>query len=382
MTETPTDWPTFRLSRYNTGFARGVRDLGDEPTEKWTFETGDDVWASPVVSGGTVYVPSADNHLYALDAESGDELWQFEANGRIEGSPAVAGGTVYFGSYDETIYALDADSGEKRWTHRTDGLIRGSPTVAGDSIYIGVGCFNLACEWYATDETPDVGWLYSLDAETGELNWRYTTGSEVVSTPAVTTDTVYFGSSDGFLYAVDRASADLKWRYESGEWIWSSPTVAFGTVYFGDFDGIVRAVDAYTGAEKWTFNTYGAYISGSTAVDTDTVYIGIAPSNYPQSGERDDAEVFAIDRRSGEERWSYETDALEIGSSPVVTDDHVYIGSHGPVEGGTTGVHALTTTGDERWFFGVGERGVGSSPALVDGTLYFGGVDDRVYALE
>ncbi|RQG87828.1 hypothetical protein EA462_13240 [Natrarchaeobius halalkaliphilus] len=392
VSEPPTDWPSFRLDQRNTGYAKGAQEVSDEPSVEWTFETGDDVWGSPVVVDGTVYVGSADNYLYALDASSGEESWRFQTGHRVEGSPAVGDGTVYVGSYDQSIYALDAATGEKRWEYEANGLIRGSPTVTDQAVYIGVGCFNLACEWYATedseseepadDEPPEVGWIYSLDPETGETNWRYEVGSEAVSTPAVNDGTVYVGSSDEYLYAIDAATGEEKWTYEAADWIWSSPAVAFGTVYVGDFDGNVVAVDESTGEEQWTYNTFGAYLSSSPAVDDDTVYIGVVPANYPQGGERNDAEVVAIDRRNGGERWSFETDVLEIGSSPVVTDERVYIGSHSPVESEPTGVHALTTDGDERWLFEVGERGVGSSPALVDGVLYFGGVDNRVYALE
>ena len=33
----------------------------------WEFETGDEVFSSPAVAGGTVYVGSWDNNLYALE---------------------------------------------------------------------------------------------------------------------------------------------------------------------------------------------------------------------------------------------------------------------------------------------------------------------------
>lgn len=380
ITETPENWPSFRMDKRNTGYARGGKNVSDDPSLAWTFETGDDIWGSPVVTDGSVYIGSADGYLYALNANTGEEKWRFQTEHRVEGSPAVEDGTVYVGSYDQSVYALESATGEIRWEYQSNGLIRGSPTVTEQAVYIGVGCHNLACGRYATDDS-ETGWIYSLDPKTGEPNWRYEVEGEVVSTPAVNDETVYVGSSDGYLYAIDSSTGESQWTYETDEWIWSSPAVAFGTVYFGDFDGNVIAVDESSGEEQWTLNTYGAYLSSSPAVDDDTVYIGVVPANYPQ-GVRSDAELVAIDRRSGEERWTFETDVLEIGSSPVVTDESVYIGTHSPVEGEPTGVHSLTTNGDERWLFEVGDRGVGSSPALVAGVLYFGGVDNRIYALE
>lgn len=373
-------WAEFRGDRYNTGYATDATDIND-PTVKWTFNADDDFWGSPVVADGTVYTGSADTHLYAIDAETGEEEWSFQADHRIEATPAYADGTVYVGSYDRHIYALDAATGEVVWSVETDGLIRGSPKVVDGTVYIGVGCNNLACEWYA-DETSETGWVYALDAETGEVDWRFERGAEVVSTPAVGTENLFIGSSDGYFYAIDRSSGEQQWRYRTRDWIWSSPTLAFGTVYFTDWNSIVYALDAATGEEQWTYNSFGAYISGSTSVDEDAVYFGHTPANAPPDTTRENAEVFALDRETGEERWTYRTDALEIGSSPVVTDESIYIGSHSQVDEEGTGIYALTKDGARRWFFEVTERGVGPSPALLDGVLYFGAADDNVYALE
>jgi outer membrane protein assembly factor BamB len=45
-------------------------------------------------------------------------------------------------------------------------------------------------------------YLYSLDAETGELRWRFKTGGPVISSPSAAGDIVYVGSTDRYVYAV------------------------------------------------------------------------------------------------------------------------------------------------------------------------------------
>ncbi len=377
---TESGWAEFRGDRYNTGYADGETDI-EEPTVRWTFEADGGFWGSPIVADGTVYSGCADNSLYAVDADTGEEEWSFQADHRIESTPQYADGTVFVGSYDQHVYAIDAATGEVQWDVETDGLIRGSPKVADGTVYIGVGCHNLACEWYAK-ETSDTGWLYALDAATGETQWHRELGTEVVSTPAVGERDLFIGSSDGYLYALDRSSGEQQWRYRTRQWIWSSPTLAFGTVLFTDWDSEVHAVDAATGEREWTYDSFGSYISGSTAVDEEAVYFGHTPANAPPDPTRSNAEVFALERRSGDELWTHTTDALEIGSSPVITDDAVYIGSHSQKDEAGTGVYALTKEGSRQWFFEVRQRGVGTSPALVDGRLYFGGADGRLYALE
>lgn len=384
ISEPITSWPTFRGSRYNTGYTGGPASIGSSPSIKWTYEAAGPFWGSPVVVNGTVYIGSADNSLYALDAQTGAEEWTFSTQHRIEATPAYRDGTVYVGSYDTHLYAVDAAGGTEQWSRAFDGLIRGSPTVWNGSVFIGVGCHNLACAWYA-DETdvPENGWIYSLDAATGETNWRYEVGTEVVSSPAVTDEFVYIGASDGTLYALTPTSGDVEWTYDTRDMIWSSPAIAYGTVYITDWNGNVHAVDAETGDQEWLADTAGRYISGSVAVDEEAVYVGHTPYNTLDDPTTNHAKIFRFDRTDGTEEWAFETPALEIGSSPAVTEEHLYVGSHRQTEGGdSVGVHALTTDGDEEWFLEIGGRGVGSSPALVDGALYFGGTDATVYAVE
>jgi outer membrane protein assembly factor BamB len=380
---TVSDWPSFRRDRTNTGLATDVSPTSSDPSVEWTYDTEGPIWGSPIVVEDTVYIASADNSVYAIDAGSGEERWAFPTEHRVEATPAYADGTVYVGSYDAHLYAIDAATGDRQWDRALGGLIRGSPTVHDGAVYVGAGCYNLACSWYAEDaDVPRNGWVFSLDAATGETIWRYEVGDEVVSTPAVDGDTVYVGASDDLMYALDVATREPLWTYDAGDMIWSSPAVAFETVYFGDWAGIVHAVDAASGEEVWTADTFGEYISGSVAVDDEAVYVGDTPLNTLDDPTTYYGEVFSFDRTSGQERWRYETDALEIGSSPVLTEDRLYVGAHSqrPDHEGT-GVYAITTDGEEEWFLDVGARGVGSSPALVEGTLYFGGTDHRVYAV-
>jgi hypothetical protein len=45
------------------------------------------------------------------------------------------------------------------------------------------------------------GKVYALDTLTGMLRWSYQTGDKVVSSPAMTHDTLYVGSYDHIVYA-------------------------------------------------------------------------------------------------------------------------------------------------------------------------------------
>ena len=207
----------------------------------WSYETSDDVFSSPAVSGGVVYVGSRDAYLYALDASTGDLLWRYETGGSVVSSPAVSGGVVYVGSTDNRLYALDASTGDLLWRYETGGSVVSSPAVSGGVVYVG-----------STDNR-----LYALDASTGDLLWRYETGGEVFSSPAVSGGVVYVGTRDDYLYALDASTGDLLWRYETGGEVFSSPAVSGGVVYVGSDDDHLYALDASTGDLLWRYETGG-----------------------------------------------------------------------------------------------------------------------------
>jgi eukaryotic-like serine/threonine-protein kinase len=48
-----------------------------------------------------------------------------------------------------------------------------------------------------------------------KIKWQFHTGGQVMSSPAVTADTVYIGSNDHFLYALDRATGAQLWKFKT-----------------------------------------------------------------------------------------------------------------------------------------------------------------------
>jgi parallel beta-helix repeat protein len=74
--------------------------------EIWNYTTGGQVWSSPAVADGKVYVGSHDNKTYCLDASTGVHIWNYTTGFFVRSSPAVADGMVFVGSHDNTVYAF------------------------------------------------------------------------------------------------------------------------------------------------------------------------------------------------------------------------------------------------------------------------------------
>ncbi|GAN78412.1 pyrroloquinoline quinone-dependent dehydrogenase [Acidisphaera rubrifaciens] len=88
----------------------------------WKFTINDTgpLEVSPIVYHGTMYVTSAHDHVYALDAATGKLKWQFSDSPHVISFAANRGialldGNVYLGTLDGHLIALDAKTGAKVW---------------------------------------------------------------------------------------------------------------------------------------------------------------------------------------------------------------------------------------------------------------------------
>jgi outer membrane protein assembly factor BamB len=321
--------------------------IPEELTEyRWKFKTMGEVFSSPALSEGRVFVGSKDQNIYALDASTGVQKWKFTTGGMIDSSPTAAGGSVFFGSKDHNFYSVDANTGAENWRFMTGAEIDCPPAIADGIVYFG------------SADTK----MYALDAATGTMRWEFKTGGGVVSPAAVDNGVVYFGSKDGHLFALDALDGTEKWRFKVGDAIDSSPAIAEGTVFFGSNDRNLYALEAATGQEKWRF-TSGHSINASPTVDSGVVYFGSNDHNF-----------YALDTSDGSERWKFTT-GDGIFSSSAIAEGIIYFG------GKDSKLYALdASNGEEKWEYKTGAR-IQSSPALAGGTVYFGSADGNLYRL-
>ncbi len=132
--------------------------------------------ASPVVSGGVVYMQDLESNVTAVDLESGETLWETKLESPDQGpnGVTVAAGMV-FGATAGEAFALDAETGKEVWstelTTAPKEAIDMSPGVHDGLVYIST---------VPTDVTSAynggiAGVLWALDAKTGQKKWHWDT---------------------------------------------------------------------------------------------------------------------------------------------------------------------------------------------------------------
>jgi eukaryotic-like serine/threonine-protein kinase len=409
--------------RGDAAHAGSYRDEGPRQFHrvKWKFPTGDRIVSSPVYQDGAIYFGGDDGNVYAVDAADGHQLWKRTTGGPVAATPAISGETLYVGSYDGKFYALDKRTGTPRWKFTTGGERRfeakglhgmqpksqtiadsfdvylSSPVVVEGAVYFGSGDGN----------------LYALDAESGELRWKFKTGDVVHASPAYADGVVFFGSWDSYFYAVDARTGVERWRFHGGEdplihnqvGFQSSPAVVNGVVYTGCRDSNLYALDAVTGKEKWRFNNSGSWVISSPAVTQGKVIFGTSDSSLylvldaetgkPMVRQEGKAYVFsspsvagnlvfigvlngtleARDLDSGNLLWEFQTEASKRNNGWVLTADRKF---NAPMLFWSNWREGPIVATVQQ--FGVGS--IFSSPLVIGGVVFFGSTDGNLYALE
>jgi outer membrane protein assembly factor BamB len=215
-------------------------------SEKWRYESGGSSYSAPAVDGGLVYVASNDGTLRVVDADTGVEAWQanigadtpatpFPALAQGFGSafsPAIANGNVFVTNNDGVIYAIDLETHETSWHFRTDGNVLSTPAIRDGNLY-------LAATWVQDDTDGVKGWIYQVDAGTGQVGWTKE-AEDYMSIAAVSDDTLYveIGSK---LHAFSRSAGEEIWASDIR--ITNEPVITSSAAFLSDGQGNVLALD-------------------------------------------------------------------------------------------------------------------------------------------
>lgn len=347
VTASSTDWPMFGNNPAHTGVNASEGLLSPSTATGlslvWSVDltticSGCQIWRSPAVAGGIVYVeayqPPYTGKLYALNEMTGRLIWSYTTPGYLIYTPAVANGVVYiYNNYIGGLQAFNETTGKLLWA--TTGNFGGSsPTVVNGVVYLGAAAVSATTHKLLWNHTGDdctdyfppavangvvyiltsFGHVCALDAITGALLWDYNkpVGVKVDSAPAVANGVVY-----AYGQALDATTGNLLWNWPGSGTV--MPAVANGIVYNGAY-----AYDATTGALLWS-NTSASGVDA--AVANGVVYVG----------------GYAFNATTGAVLWSYPA-AVSL-SGAVVANDRVIVNSFrgGSVFAFQSAIQPLTT---------------------------------------
>ena len=150
----------------------------------WMFQMAvtESLETSPIVVDGVMYVTTSFDHVYALDARTGEELWHYKHKmgpittyccGPNNRGVAVYGDKVYLATLDAKLVALEAKTGKPVWDVQVADPEKGysetmAPTVANGKVLLGTNGGEYGIR----------GFVKAFDAKDGKLLWTFNTVPE------------------------------------------------------------------------------------------------------------------------------------------------------------------------------------------------------------
>jgi len=298
------DWPNYRGPNWDgiskeTGWRSDFG--GGQPQVSWRTNIGIG-YSSVAVQGSTVYAAgwrNGQDHIYALDAQTGKEIWKHSYriqqyanmhNGGPGSTPLVHEGRIYVGSRNMQLRCLDASSGKEIWKKdlaRQYGVREGDWGFTGSAIAWGNAIIIDAGKIIAFDKktgkeiwaTRDYGTGYStpapfslgrrkllasfpahglvvLDANSGrevaQRRWK-TSYNVNAATPVILGNSIFVSSNydvGGGVFRLDNRGLTTVWQNKVMRNHMNSSVLINGKLYGFD-NAQLKCVDFRTGRQHW-----------------------------------------------------------------------------------------------------------------------------------
>ncbi len=337
---------------------------------------------SAQVSNGVVYFGTSTAKVYALYASNGSTKWSrtvtTQSGADIWASPAVYNGSVYVGvaSHGDNpciqgrMYSLNASTGAVNWTFNSlnqatcpSGTCVGAgiwssaalDTAAG-ILYISTGNPGSTCVPATANATQYPDSVLALNMSTGALVGY----KQVISNDNADDD---FGSSPVLLTTGSTSSC----AGTNANQTWISDTDKNGVMYFmhrgSQISGSASSVSVGSGAVT-SPAFYSACVSGSG--QKNNLIITVPSGNLVDVKQ---AETAAVTKQ-----WTKFVSSAAMFSAPAIVNDVVFFGSK------DFDLHAYTLGGTALWSYPTGNY-VNSGPSVSNGRVYFGSNDGKIRCL-
>ena len=269
---------SYDQTRYYTGRQINAGNVG-KLRPVYVFQTAvlESMETAPIVVDGVMFLTTSFNHVYAIDAVTGEEFWHYKHKlgpivtvccGNNNRGVAIEGGKLFMGTIDAKLVALDAKTGNLLWETQIADPEKGYsetmvPAVIEGKVLIGTNGGEYGVR----------GFVKAFDANDGKLLWTFYSipekGHEGVWDPKDAT-----GRDMHRDIAAEKAAfaKDSSFYQTLGGGVWMTPAIdkKTRTVFFvagnpsPDLYGAIRpgdnlytnsmvAIDLDKGTYKWHF---------------------------------------------------------------------------------------------------------------------------------
>jgi PQQ-dependent dehydrogenase (methanol/ethanol family) len=169
---------SYDQTRFYTGKQLNTENVG-RLKPAFVFQTAvlESMETAPIVDNGVMFLTTSFNHVYAIDAATGEEYWHYKHKlgpivtvccGNNNRGVAISEGKLYMGTIDAKLVALDAKTGKLLWETQIADPDKGysetmAPAVVEGKVLIGTNGGEYGVR----------GFLKAFDANDGKLLWTF-----------------------------------------------------------------------------------------------------------------------------------------------------------------------------------------------------------------
>jgi len=290
------NWAATRYSALDQITTKNIKQLGGA----WVVDAPERTEATPLLSGGRMFVVTANGQILALDPATGSTLWTFKPEVPFGGKRGVGigDGLLFAGLRNSNVIAISQETGQVVWTfeHGSDIPSQGMSSAPAYGNGVVVAVVSLGDNFLR-------GRAIAIDAKTGKGLWSW----DVVPGPGQPGHETWPQDSD-------------IWKYGGGA-LWTTPSVDadLGLVYLetgnavpqygGElrpgnnlFDNSVVALELKTGRMRWYYQLVHHDIwehDVSTPLILYDTAIG-GRTRKALAAMRTDGILFILDRETGQ----------------------------------------------------------------------------------
>ena len=208
-------------------------------------------WSNPTY--GTIHgreqviFAGGDGWLYGLEPKTGEMIWKFDCNPK------------------DSVWLLGGAG--------TRNNIIATPVIWDNKVYLGVG------QDPEHGEAPGHFWVIEPRGE-GDLTDKalvwHRGGDDfnrTISTVAIKDGILYAADLSGYLYCLDAKTGELHWTYNAYAAVWGSPLVVDGKVFIGDEDGDLAILKEGTEMELLGEPNFGSAILTTPVAKDGVLYV-------------------------------------------------------------------------------------------------------------
>ncbi|MEM6552763.1 MAG: PQQ-binding-like beta-propeller repeat protein [Planctomycetota bacterium] len=206
---------------------------------RWKSLVGDTLESlhAPTRLGDLILINSQ-TRLFHLSAKTGATERTIPLAEVVVSGHTLLDGIAYFGSANGVVFTHNAQSGALRWRYQLPGQFRHPPLVTPLLVF-------------AVDSEGNYAMLTASD---GSVRWRNQTFGPVTAAPALGLGDVLVASRDQSLYSLARSSGRTNWVYRTEAPLTDAPFIAGRLVFQVNPDQGLVALDTFTGEPKFTLD--------------------------------------------------------------------------------------------------------------------------------